>query len=90
MNARLFYGGSIQPSPTIAQAIFSGYDILETRCGRRCGLCIGIPLDTIRAHSKTEIWNCEIGSAALRTVQRQQGLEAAAPNCLPPSRHAAP
>ncbi len=64
MNARLFYGGSIQPSPTIAQAIFSSYDILETRCGR-CGLCTGIPLDTIRAHSKTEIWKLE-ESEALR------------------------
>lgn len=58
MNARLFYGGSIQPSPTIAQALFCSYDILETRCGR-CGNRVGVPLASIRAHAKTEIWKLE-------------------------------
>jgi hypothetical protein len=64
MNARLFYGGSIQPSPTIAQALFCGYDILETRCNR-CGASTAVPLDTIRTAAKTEIWRLE-ESAALR------------------------
>jgi hypothetical protein len=64
MNARLFYGGSIQPSPTIAQALFCGYDVLETRCNR-CGARAAVPLDTVRTPAKTEIWKLE-ESAALR------------------------
>jgi hypothetical protein len=35
-NARQFLGGPIEPSPTIADAIHGGVEMLEVRC-RRCG-----------------------------------------------------
>jgi hypothetical protein len=37
-NARQFIGGPADPSPTIADAIHGGVEMLEVRC-KRCGYC---------------------------------------------------
>lgn len=58
-NARLWAeGGSVQPSPSIAQAINGGYGWLRVRCSR-CGAISGVDLAKVRRPPETPIWRLE-------------------------------
>ena len=52
------YGGPAQPSPTIEEALCSGYRFLEVKC-HRCNHQGAVDLMRTRRHSKTEIWRLE-------------------------------
>src|ERR1700676_453076 len=52
------FGGSAQPSPTIAQCLNGGYGWLEVEC-HRCKTRASIPLDAIRRPRDTPIWKLE-------------------------------
>src|SRR5213079_375593 len=52
------FGGSAQPSPTIAQCLNGGYGWMEIEC-RRCKTRASIPLDAIRRPRETPIWKLE-------------------------------
>ncbi len=58
-NARLWAeGGSVQPSPSIAQAVNGGYGWLRVRCSR-CGSISGVSLSKVRRPPETPIWQLE-------------------------------
>src|SRR6202049_2051681 len=52
------FGGSAQPSPTIAQCLNGGDGWLEVEC-HRCKTRASIPLDAIRRPRDTPIWKLE-------------------------------
>src|SRR5256885_8632525 len=52
------FGGPAQPSPTIGQALNSGYSFLEVQC-RRCETRTSVPLEFIRRPRETPIWTLE-------------------------------
>lgn len=52
------FGGPARPSPTIAQAIRSGYKFLELKC-RRCHHRGSVDLGQLRRHADTELWRLE-------------------------------
>jgi hypothetical protein len=57
-NARLFYGGSIQPSPTIADAMDAGFGRVEAGC-HRCNRINTVELALLRRRAETEVWKLE-------------------------------
>lgn len=57
-NARLFYGGSVQPSPTIADAIDGGFDRLEAGC-HQCNRINTVDLALLRRRPETCVWKLE-------------------------------
>src|SRR5947207_8292280 len=59
------FGGPAQPSPTIGQALNSGYGFLEVQC-RRCETRTSVPLEYVRRQRGTPIWKLE---ASLRCRQ---------------------
>ena len=63
------YGGSAQPSPTIAQCLNGGYGWLEVECNR-CKTRASLPLDAIRRPRDTPIWKLE---AALKCRSCKRG-----------------
>jgi hypothetical protein len=52
------FGGPAQPSPTIGQALNSGYGFLEVQC-RRCETRTSVPLEYVRRPRNTPIWKLE-------------------------------
>src|SRR6202030_177505 len=63
------FGGSAQPSPTIAQCLNGGYGWLEIEC-HRCKTRASIALDAIRRPRDTPIWKLE---AALKCRSCKKG-----------------
>jgi hypothetical protein len=57
-NARLFYGGSAQPSPTIADAIDSGFGRLEAGC-HQCNRLNTVELALLRRRPEIALWKLE-------------------------------
>jgi phage FluMu protein Com len=61
-NIRMIgYGGPVQPSPTIEQAVSAGFNFLEVKC-RRCSTHSLIDLSAvndIRRRPETPIWKLE-------------------------------
>jgi len=49
------YGGTAQPSPTLAQCLNGGLGWLEVECNR-CKTRASLPLDAIRRPRDTPIW----------------------------------
>ena len=65
-NARLFYGGSLQPSPTIADAIDAGFGRLEAGC-HQCNQLATVDLSLLRRRPETELWKLR-GIAGVRAL----------------------
>lgn len=65
------FGGPAQPSPTIGQAVASGYQFLKIKC-RRCDTFGAIDLGLIYRTAGTEIWKLEssLGCSACRKAHR--------------------
>lgn len=57
-NAALFMGGPAQPSPTIAQALSVGCDLLKVECNR-CGRSQSVQVAAIRRRPETFLWQLE-------------------------------
>jgi len=51
-------GGPSQPSPTIEEAVSSGYSFLMVKC-KRCNHLGPVDLRLLRRSPKTEIWRLE-------------------------------
>ena len=62
------YGGSAQPSPTIAQCLRDGLGWLEVECDR-CKTRASLPLDAIPRPRDTPIWKLE-ASLKCRSCRR--------------------
>lgn len=85
-NAAAFSGESIQPSPTVQQALNAGFNMLEIRCGR-CWRQKAVDLSTIRCLRETALWILEARfschACAAKTGWRSQafivGLRPGAP-----------
>jgi len=54
-NARLFYGGSAQPSPTVADALFAAFGRREAGCHQGKQLSM-IDLSRLRRRPQAELW----------------------------------
>lgn len=57
-NAKLFYGGSAQPSPTIADAIDGGFCRLEAGC-HQCNQLATVDMAQLKRRPETPLWKLE-------------------------------
>lgn len=70
-HAAAFSGQSLQPSPTIEQALNAGFGILEVRCSR-CNRDQGVELSTMDCLPTVELWKLE-ASFNCRRCRRETG-----------------
>lgn len=57
-NAAMFMGGPAQPSPSIEDALLSGFDLIEVRCNK-CSRMERVPLAGIRRRKETPLHTLE-------------------------------